>query len=94
MQESRIQAEYDDILREAILLRRDLEAEMQSCRAKQVSSPSPSCYTCSYRLGVCLLTGYLLSSMLCSFAYVLGQSQLCTDLPNVMRQLKFIKRCE
>lgn len=36
MQESRVQAEFDDVLREALFLRRDLEAEMESCRTKQV----------------------------------------------------------
>ena len=38
-QESRIQAEFDDVLREAISLRKDLEAEMLRCRAKQVRVP-------------------------------------------------------
>ncbi|KAK9813949.1 hypothetical protein WJX73_006170 [Symbiochloris irregularis] len=36
MEESRIQAEFDDVLREAIELRRDLEGEMGRCRNLQV----------------------------------------------------------
>ena len=52
-QESRIQAEYDDLLRDGIDLRKDLAAELEHCRAKQVcgllqlGSAAAPCRVCS-----------------------------------------------
>ena len=44
MQESEVQSEYDNILREAKLLRLDLQAALKNCLEHKVSKSQPGPY--------------------------------------------------
>ena len=52
MQESKMAAVYDDLLRDSILLRKDLDYALVGCRDKQVQTP-PSLMYCSFVYAQC-----------------------------------------